>query len=443
MKQFILVTCIICFLGSCKEKINSVQDVMTAMAPPEQGFTIDPSTDNVIKGEKGTQIFIPANALRFPDGTAPTGKVNVELKEFFSISDFVSNSLSTTSDSFLLETAGMLYISATADGKELVIDNSKSYAIAFPKNDSTRNMELFYGDSSGAGSVNWQPVIRGEEGSFDSTLTDSTLYVKKITVCGYSSSIGDDNILYQINHRDGTLFRYVENNFKPADTALINALCERREIAGMAIEINAKGKVSKVDFDVDSYWYTTSVTLRKTIADFMYAIPEFRLGSMAKGRATHVVLSFCCHNTFDRDKYNERFDKKYSQYRDKAVQKIDPTELNFYVMSATKFGWVNCDRFIYDSLEKVDYIVKIPETKDANVMIVFDEINSIMSGNTKGTDIVFENVPLSSKIKVIGISYKDGKPLLSKMPAVVSKQPIILSGFKEFTLKELEKELNN
>ena len=83
---------------------------MTAMAPPEQGFTIDPSTDNVIKGEKGTQIFIPANALRFPDGTAPTGKVNVELKEFFSISDFVSNSLSTTSDSFLLETAGMLYV---------------------------------------------------------------------------------------------------------------------------------------------------------------------------------------------------------------------------------------------------------------------------------------------------------------------------------------------
>jgi hypothetical protein len=32
---------------------------------------------------------------------------------------------------------------------------------------------------------------------------------------------------------------------------------------------------------------------------------------------------------------------------------------------------------------------------------------------------------------------------MSKMPAVVSKQPFTLAEFKEFSLKELEKELNN
>src|SRR5688500_1157341 len=128
MKQVILLL-FISLLVSCKQKINSTQDVLNALAPDTQKSLIDPSVDNIIKSKKGTQIFIPANALRFKDGTTPSGKASIELKEFFSISDFVSNRLSTMSDSFLLETGGMLFISATADGKELVVDNDKSYTI--------------------------------------------------------------------------------------------------------------------------------------------------------------------------------------------------------------------------------------------------------------------------------------------------------------------------
>src|SRR5688572_27388099 len=201
MKQAIVFFCSIIILVSCKEKINSVQDVMIALAPDEQKSTIDPSVDNLIKGEKGTQVFIPANALRFKDGTVPTGKVKVELKEFFSVSDFISNGLSTTSDSFLLETNGMLYISATADGKELVIDGNKSYTIAFPKTDSTKNMELFYGDSTATGIVNWRSALPATEGldatlGYDSLLVDSALYKKEISICSYVDAINNDPILW-------------------------------------------------------------------------------------------------------------------------------------------------------------------------------------------------------------------------------------------------------
>lgn len=444
MKLSILFFCTIFLLASCKENINSVKDVMKAMSPDEQKFTIDPATDNIIKGEKGTQIFIPANALKFPDGTAPTGSVKVELKEFFSTSDFASNNLSTVSDSFLLETGGMLYIAATAAGKELVIDNNKSYAIAFPKSDSTKDMELFYGESAGTGNVNWQQAFQGGEGLPDTTLDDSSLYERKITACGYTSGINGDTVLWQLKHPDSNIYRYIENNFKPVDTVVINSLCERGERPGMVIEIDEQGKVSNIDFDpYDKLFNQTRRVLRKPLADFFFQIPAFKMESMAKGQGRYVGLVLCCHTAFNREKYKERFDKKYSQYRDKAIEKIDSKELNFYVFSATKFGWINCDRFYLDEKEKIDFIVNAPSpSPDSKTFIVFDSINSIMSGTMINGKFVFPNVPVNSKVKLIGINFENGKPGMAVQQAVISKNPVNITGFKSFTISELEKQLN-
>ena len=431
-------------LVSCKDKINSVQGVMKALTPEGQHSSIDPTIDNVIKGRKGTQIFIPANALRFKDGTIPAGKVNIELKEFFSTSDLISNNLSAVSDSFLLETNGMLYISAMADGKELVIDGNKSYTVAFPKKDSTKNMELFYGESRGKDNINWQPAIPTGEGfpfGYDSLLIDSTLYQNRITVCGYTSGINDDSVLWKFKNSNSTLFGYVSENFKPTDTAIKNSLCERGQMPGMTLEIDDKGKVSGINFDTTSFFGGTRIELRKQIADFFYNLPLFKMESMAKGQGRAVGLSLCCHTMFSYDEYKKRFDKKYSQYRNKAIQQIDRAELNFYILSATKFGWINCDRFYLDEREKIDFIVKAP-SGDAKTFIVFDKINSIMAGRYQDGNFVFPNVPVDSKVRLIAIKFENGKPAMAVQQNTVSKNTVIVSGFKSFTITELEEQLN-
>jgi hypothetical protein len=453
MKQIILLLCTALFVVSCKEKINSVQDVMTAMAPPEQGFTIDPATDNVIKGEKGTQIFIPANTLKFPDGTAPTGKVKVELKEFFSISDFISNNLSTTSNRFLLETAGMLFISATADGKELIIDKSKSYTIALPKEDSTKEMQTFYGDTV-SGAVTWSSGFGwGSEGDemagLDSALIDSSMFETKTRVCGYnySSSLNDSTFIieWKLKYPDSTIFLYVDRNFPTDDSAVINALCKQGLIPSIHLFLDPRGNVSEVEFDAWPYdKIKTPIFLQKYLIAFLRSLPPFDMRSMKTHDADEkFYLSFCCDRRLNRDEYDRRFKQKYTQYLDKAVENMGSEAINYYIISSARLGWINCDRFLYDTTEKIDYIVKVSQPSDTKVMIVFDDIKSIMTGEIKNDETIFKNIPVSSKIKVIGISYKDGKPLMSKMPAVVSKQPFTLAGFKEFSLKELEKELNN
>jgi hypothetical protein len=438
----ILLLVTLCFYSCKSNRVDSLQDVLTAISPAEQETTIDPSTENIVEGKKGTRVFIPANAFQFKDGTRPTGKIEIQLKEFYSVSEFMSNNLSTLSDSFLLETGGMLFISATADGKELEMDKQKSCVIAFPGKKTGTEMNIFYGDTAAGKNINWQPGPWAREGGMDDLLMDSSLYDREITICGYTSSINNDRIEWRINHPDSTAFEYVRKNFKLFDTAIINYLCLRNGRAPMYLDINKDGKITDINFGPGPHSTdSTPGSLRKPIRDFFKTFPTFKMTPYRN--QGYLWLDLCCHSEFNREKYNERFKNKYSQYRDKAIEKIDPSDLNYYVLSTSRLGWINCDHFLDDSTEKTDFIVKLPETKEAQIMIVFENIRSIMQGDLVNGEFRFPNVPVSSKVKVIGISYRDGKPLLSKMATTINKQAFTLSEFREFSLEELEKELNN
>lgn len=323
MKFFYLVFSLTLLFSSCKsDKIHSLQDVLDAFSPEEQVMTIDPAKDNMVEGENGTKVFIPANAFQFKDGSLPAGKIVVSLKEFFSISDFISNNLSTTSDGLLLETGGMLFISAASEGKELELNKNKSYVIAFPNKDTVKKMDSFYGVVNTLGQVNWTPAFpEREEGDPRPTATDTT-----------------SKDLYE---------------------------------------------------------------------------------------------------------YDQRFREKYSKYQDSVVEEIGVDVVNYSILTSGRLGWINCDRFLDDEVELTDFVVNTTGATGALVFITFDNIRSIMRGEEKNSSFIFRNMPDNSKIKVIGIAYRDGKPLLSKMPAVISKQPFILSGFNKFSLKELEKQLNS
>ena len=100
--------------------IKTTDDVLTNLKPIGEAFEIDSNRDTLLKGESGTLIYFPTNAFQFSDGTKPQGKVSVELKECYTLSEIISEGLSTTSGSQLLQTAGMIYLKATSDRKSVV-----------------------------------------------------------------------------------------------------------------------------------------------------------------------------------------------------------------------------------------------------------------------------------------------------------------------------------
>src|SRR6185436_7664172 len=137
-------------------------------------------------------------------------------------------------------------ISAKADGKELVVDNSKSYTIAFPKKDSVKRMELFYGDSSGKGNINWRsalPIGEGFMQGYDSLLVDSTLYSYKIRVCGWKW-MNSKEWGWTINHPDSNIWNYVYNNLKFPDS-LQKEFDEIQDYLKLKVLINKNGKIYK------------------------------------------------------------------------------------------------------------------------------------------------------------------------------------------------------
>ncbi len=129
--------------------------------------------------------------------------------------------------------------------------------------------------------------------------------------------------------------------------------------------------------------------------------------------------------------------------KDKIVSNIDNAELNYYVLAASSFGWINCDRFWETDDEKIDYLVEVKNMNDVNLNLVFSDINSIMPATKVGNNYVFKNVPIGREVKLIGIGYNGESTTLAVNKTKITNKGFQLSGFKNFKLTELEKELNS
>lgn len=116
----------------------------------------------VIFGKKGTRLTIPAQAFqRKADKGAPALPITFELREAYTFGDMLAQNLSTTSQSDILETGGMIYIAAKdAKGNALELRPNKDVEIAMPqqtKGELPTNMMLFTADR--AGDHNNEPSI--------------------------------------------------------------------------------------------------------------------------------------------------------------------------------------------------------------------------------------------------------------------------------------------
>lgn len=130
-------------------------DPFSTFSSEAQIFEVAANQQINILGREGTRITIPKNALCKRNGEAVTGTVRIELKEFYTKSDIVLGNLHTMSDGRLLETGGMIYISATAKGQKLKLRPDAQMEIDFGKGATQPGMGVFLGKEQD-GQVNWQ-----------------------------------------------------------------------------------------------------------------------------------------------------------------------------------------------------------------------------------------------------------------------------------------------
>lgn len=134
-------------------------DILPQLQPEskQSQFFTGRTTKNLnIEGEEGTRIHIPANCLEYKTGGTATGRVEVELKEFYKTSDIIKANLYTRSAGRILETGGMIKLDVTVNGKEVVIKAGAAVEVLMPADEYKENMNVFYGDVDERNVLDWR-----------------------------------------------------------------------------------------------------------------------------------------------------------------------------------------------------------------------------------------------------------------------------------------------
>lgn len=136
---------------SCKV----LEDLRNPLLPlygvkPSQFYTIDPNKDTILYGKEGTVLYIKAKAFIAKDS------VKVELKEFYTLADYIKSALPSVSNGKLLETGGTIYLNAkTKNNTTVPINKSKGIGIDFSKGKDDKEMNIFYQDRRSPTELNW------------------------------------------------------------------------------------------------------------------------------------------------------------------------------------------------------------------------------------------------------------------------------------------------
>lgn len=443
--SFLLISCV-------TEPANSENFIREEITFPKIEFEISANVDTTIFGEQGTRLFIEKETFQFTDGTPATGTIQIDLQEYYKKSDIALANLSTASNGKLLETGGMLNITATSDGKTLEIKPDKRIIVHFPKSeDSGQPMNLFYADKNATDTsvTNWE---------IDTvSLFKRTL---KLANFGWWNPSFDDSTEFNFTPKNFVESGYYWNpidfyvrsyNFsekaKKEIESNMNTNNYRKFESWNDFGVECEMKISTEGF-IQNPKVTSKVSdeTKQEIINFLKGLPQLEPGKnkygavierrgllfIQKGDLVPVVAT--------NEGYVKSFDKKYAGYENNPIKNIDDAELEYYIFSVGKLGWINCDYFLEEN-QTIDYVVKTPENPNTKLKMVFTSINSVLMAEAVNGIYQFKGVPMGRVATIVAIKNTNGKFETAFQEVTISNNPLSNLEFKETTLTELREEL--
>lgn len=410
-----------------------LSDLFAQLQKEPNLFVIDNRKDTLLFCQEGTALRIPAGSL------GSYASVQFMVKEIYKKSDIVLNQLSATSNKALLETGGMLQLNAYVNDEPIDVEPGKPIMVFMTDTSSyMQQMQLFMGKKT----TEYLPtsVVRFNE-KMENTTSDP--------VATYINWIPQSNI-YFTKQQIMEEVRVLDLGDEPAKTIEtrrgLKAIFRRapgsqfskKQLRQMLqdrhgdtyYKIKVKGQRRSNIFNNKGLWEYSqigdSVWMSKAAADKMkWPYRETRQTKVTFGEARVIST-----NT--------------SIAMGKGLQTIN----NRYGVSIDRLGWINCDRFYNGVGEKTDYVVQLGDSA-ANyyTLLVFNNINSVMSGYVSGKTALFPNVPEGMDVTVVSVGINNkGQAVYAMQKATTNKAG--LSGIQyqladaatlPNTLKQLDK----
>lgn len=443
---------------------SSIVELEQALANPNTKIVVDPTITNRIKGSSGIQISLQAQSFLYKDGSIVNEDVELELTEALNLQDFISNNLLTVSNNQMLESGGMLKLSAkTKDGKEINLDPLKPMNIRVPYTQFKSGMEVF---SSEDGS-NWVTTGNSVQNSESKTLAnifpsepikqyskiklptfkrdhaskpktpkdigkpktpkrpDETKYITPLK--WYQLPIKDFIQKRQNEHYAQALNRYEKNMVKYRTRKQHYEVFTSRhalKLVAYSKELNTWEEKQRLD----------SINFSKTV--------EYQNAVIYKTRMQELVKQ---NNEFAMELWQRKVDSIIANLED--TDSLSSSIVNSYVMSYNSLSWINIDRFMkLEANELMPPItLKDTDTTGEKVFVIFKDIKSLLAMH-KGSNNKYRQsgIPKNQRAALFAYKVVNGRAMVYMENLSVKRDnyTIEYKACKLSELRHLLRELN-
>tara|TARA_R110002049_G_scaffold285400_1_gene466271 strand:+ start:16824 stop:18611 length:1788 start_codon:yes stop_codon:yes gene_type:complete len=442
-----------------KNEITRQKEIVAVKIPKKspQKVTVNSQKDTTIVCNEGTKLNVKANSFVNENNETFKGKVDLNIIEYYKLSDMLLANLSTQSDGKQLETGGMLFIEAKHGSERLNLKPSSTIEISFPSKNKKEDMQLFSGAWQN-GNINWKPentrVIYDEELSNDIEAIeiierdDTEVPFAVIEQAPIYPGCENSSTEFSKKCTRSEISKFVQRNFNTDIAA--NLGLRGRQRVNVIFRINQNGNVDNMQFR------SSHPDLEREANRVIALLPKMQPGRQ-RGKAVSVPYSlpiiFEVEGTREfsakigsvprvslltQDSIiNKRFEDRLTG---KDSIDVSVSEVNGYVLRTSKLGWINCDRFINNS-NRIKYKLKIKDSENVIVNMVFKSVNSLMPSWRINGVYDFRSLPKGEAIVLVAIKKQNGKLYFDVVETKTEENPNIEFNFKEVNLEELKNEL--
>ncbi|MEZ5044865.1 MAG: OmpA family protein [Saprospiraceae bacterium] len=453
--------------------IESLGDLMTDLAQGRtQSFSFKAGEAVKINGKGGTTVWIDENALVFEDGTYPEGEVTFALKEAYSYTDMVLDGLSTHSGDQQLETGGMLYLSASADGRPLQLQNGQNLVVGMPTPAQLEGMQLFTAVQNQEGKVaDWTPTGQNFGSTLEAILKDlppkpemPRLWLKpphlKLDLSNEPLEPKKPLTPYRpvepkresIHYQPGFLKRMVLGKEKLIEKEE-EMYARKMEEYKQRVE-RYKARVITYKEEIATYedrlvaYQAAKIAWDKNLdqqRENFHQSPEFLAFAEKKQKSEAARLKI----------YSEKLEKwESNKAAQLALFETKYANIGFsskamtmnYFYQVNNLGWINCDRFSNTpEADKMPLAVADSDQLEEEIFVVFKDIKSMMRAYKAGDKNTYmtQAAPKDAAIRIIGIKVIDGRAQLAVKDTTVGAMPQHTLDFKPSSMQSIRKALND
>jgi hypothetical protein len=425
----------------------TTDSLLAEMVSPIQEFELDANKDIWVTGKEGTRVFIPAKSLVNKNGKRIKGNVKLSLKEAYKIENFVGENLSTyTKDNQLLESAGMVCVQVKQGNDVLMMRSKASYKVYLPNKDSSSKMDfkLFYQVKNNDGMIEWKKASTTKTIQL-TIISDYTKRLEKVQTGNYFENIyyslrieKNKRRYWKIVSNDNLLNEELKKQFDDIDD-IRYLLGEQDSFMTWKVKLIVNEDNSIEDIKINE---TKLSLLDNYILDKVKKCK--RVLNFKKLHPLNLKDSTQWFTFSDFGKNREHLEKKLNiykirikSYKDLKENKLDNDIVNEYVLSVTKFDWINCDRFYNSTTPLITQNITSPDS-NVRIVVIFEKINSVLQVQPHLINAQISNIPINEPIKIIAFKTIEGMPYKSELITTTQNSNIVLPSLTLCKLEDIK-----